>query len=1037
MKKTLLTMAAVAMMCAMVISGCNNPETQPGVNNAITNPIPTPISLRGSVGGLVVDVRNNPVEGAVVVLLYPGAPAEGVETDASGQYLFQNVPVAGELFWDPSSPQDAQYGNGSPYLITIQASGYATTYTAVLLDYATLAGQGQLTYADLLQGVHNLQSTAITARMPTQSAIVQGRMKNKETGALMGGVLCTLSLPYDFVPNAERIWANGMGTSVHAFANNSTTSGDDGVCSWLSVPEATDADPIDYTLTRSMAGFVPEGCASSGCDEVAVGYGGGHIYTLDSSGSDYDPMTPFCMIPHQGPVDDENPFVVATNIPVGGEIAYANRGENLSVTFNEPMDAVSGRASIEAVNFKNPGPIPLVQSWDAAAQVLTMDPVDELPEGMDLEVSLRNFRDVAQLVYNGRNPKNLDDILTTNSGACTGLLAAGVCVTVTTSGNPNLMQATNLVQVLNPASTAVGPFGGAANNILNGQANNDNVLDPFGTLGLVGTTDTIFLSWTAATPLPPATTGLARQYEVYAELQTGGIIAGLPVLVAETPKSSNPPTATRVSLGTIQAAQVAAGVPITVNDVNVTGLTNYFDEGFALQMAAIAVNSNDVRGPYSNVISADDNVPPTVADLGCGWDSTSVPAVDTCGLAPVNGTAQTNLPIYLLESGWGPTFDVDLQTLAERTGGAGSVTYSAADWTWFSNQGTTITVGMSEDLDRTQNPLPALSLTTSSAASITGATIPGLTDSRREIAIALSGAVLLSPGDTISFANVLAQILDEAGNAANATDATLVFGDAVVPLFTTARAEAAAGNLQRLVASFSEPMSTATGTGDVEDPANYTFTGVLGTDTATYAALTRTVTIVSDNDFQYDGLILGYNSGDPATTIASTNRLTATVEDLNGNVCGQGLVEFLVVDNIQPRILAGFDNTGVPINGGASLWEVGDIHAANDPIGVEFTISEPIVRDVDGDGVWDSADQIASGVSAVVAPALTYFSVANANMTIQSASRVAFLILTNAATVANNDSLRVIGADNAGNNMNTAHDRVVLTGGAGGGYDID
>ncbi len=1051
MKKTLFTMAAVAMMCAMVISGCNSPETQP--SNSITNPSNPSLTLKGSVQGVVVDVRNNPIEGAVVRLNYPGEPSEGRTTNAAGQYGFKNVPVAGELVM--AAGADAQWGNGSPYLITVQATGYSTTYTAVLLDYASLAAQGAIVaIGGELQAVGNLQSTAITARMPTTTAIVQGRMKNNETAELLDGVLCTLSLPANFVPNAELIWANGQGASVHAFSNNSTLSVL-GMCEWLLVPEATDTAPITYELTRSLAGFVAGGNCPQGaaCNDVMVGYGGGHIYALDAGAADYDPMTPYDMVPHQGVVDEDAPFATATNIPVGGEIAFTNLLTNLTVTFNEVMDSITGIASIEAVSFKNPGPLPLNQSWDATVTTVTMDPVDALPEGMNLEVSLANFSDPWQNLYAGVNPAGGADILTVNSGACTGALQAGVCVTLATSGDPTLTQAQNLAQLDNGPDAAVGPFGGSANNIP--QANNQNVLDPNGTLGIcagaacggvINETDTIFVSWDAATP---ATT-ITRQYELYAELATGGIIAGLPVLVGQTPKSNVPATTMNVNLTTINTALAAVVPPIpTIAQLNLGGLL-FIDEGFSLQAAVIALNSNAMRGPYSNAIAVQDNIDPTVADLGCGWDSESVPAVDTCGLAPVNGTAETNLPIYLLTSGWGTTVDVNLQTLGEWTGGAGSSTYDAADYTAWSATGTTITVGMSEDLDTAQDPTPALSLTTASSAAITAASIPGTTNSRRNIAIGLSGAMLLSPGDTIAFANATAAILDETLNAAIAANATLVFGDAVVPLFVTAVASGTSGEMQQLLATYSEPMASS-GAGDAEDLTLYTFVGVsVANDTAVLSGGDQTVTITTGaaNPWGYANIYEGYDSGVPATTIAATNVLITNAEDLQGNITGRtapggpGVLIFQIQDSINPRITLGVDIAGVAINGGASAWEVGDVCAvpAGCPIGVQVVCSEPVVRDVDGDGVWDAADQSASGASAVMGSTIpgTYFAVGNANQVIVGATVLAYSITqVNGSTVANDDFIRVIAEDNSGNSMNSGEDTITLTGGAGGGYTID
>ncbi len=174
MKKALFTMALVAIMCTMVISGCNSPETT-AVDPALTGGgngccDPAPLTLNGGIMGLVVSVRNEPIAGAAVTLLYPGGNS-WTTTDASGQYLFQDVPVAGLLNHDDQQTWD--FGSGVPYSITVappedDLMGYVTVFTAALLDFATLYDMNLLSSGDGVEAprvIGDLQVSAIPATL--------------------------------------------------------------------------------------------------------------------------------------------------------------------------------------------------------------------------------------------------------------------------------------------------------------------------------------------------------------------------------------------------------------------------------------------------------------------------------------------------------------------------------------------------------------------------------------------------------------------------------------------------------------------------------------------------------------------------------------------------------------------------------------------------------------------------------------------------------------------------------------------------------
>ena len=102
-------------------------------------------------------------------------------------------------------------------------------------------------------------------------------------------------------------------------------------------------------------------------------------------------------------------------------------------------------------------------------------------------------------------------------------------------------------------------------------------------------------------------------YRVYAEYGTGGFIGGIPVLVDEIVGDVFNPPETGWT-GTL--TEVNDAIAAYSGDLPTLPETAYFDDGFALNMAATAVNGEDREGPYSNVALVMDNVPPTALWTG-------------------------------------------------------------------------------------------------------------------------------------------------------------------------------------------------------------------------------------------------------------------------------------------------------------------------------------------------------------------------------------------------------------------------------------
>jgi len=217
MKKTvswngLIAMAAILAMSVWVF-GCTDTQT-----NNVPSASGDVQKLKGSIAGVVVDINNNPVEGAKVNLRYPGG--DGTQTSAAdGSYLFTGVPVSGQLGCQEGCDEN-------PYLITVKSpvikvdgekvTPYVTAYTAALLSFTSLQAIGAYENAGGTDGwvaVGDLQVQAIPAVMRRPNATVSGYVVNTTTGQPEAGALATLN-PFRFAgpPDPSTIWNSGRST---------------------------------------------------------------------------------------------------------------------------------------------------------------------------------------------------------------------------------------------------------------------------------------------------------------------------------------------------------------------------------------------------------------------------------------------------------------------------------------------------------------------------------------------------------------------------------------------------------------------------------------------------------------------------------------------------------------------------------------------------------------------------------------------------------------------------------------------------------
>lgn len=976
----LFAMVAIVAMGGFIF-GCNDEETKYVSDSS--NPA---LTLKGSIAGQVVDVNNQPVADATVSCTYPGGSAT-VTTDSAGQYLLRNVPVAGQLNVTDS---------GSPYLIVVQKEGFETTFTAALLNYAALESTDQIqVIGGELQAVGDLQVSAVTAVMRRPNAVLKGSVVRFDNAAPIEGALVTITR--DAAPDAYSIWFSS--TSEWSITNNVDVTDSAGLFELTAVPEGTDASPVSYTLTISAEGF-----STYSGPTVSVGYGD-HEYQAGN----------FSMTPVTPPSDTVSPFVVATNIPPV-RISLANLGGPFTLTFNEAMRTDIPQVIVALVGG---APIPTTLSWSEDATTVTVALERPLPEGATISIELKYFRDLSNNAYAGTDPAGNPDAFKS-----LGTSLAATKVALTTQGDPTLMQASNLVQVA-AAADENQPIGGKSGNA--GQANNLNLFDNGNNagVGILGDADSeanvVSLSWDAAVPMD-GTSGVVRYYKVYAELATGGFASGFPVFVKQTAQrlDGNPPTTIDVTLTEVDTAIAtynASNPPADpdlprVGDENGTATTFFFDDGFTVNMAVTAVNSDGLEGDYTNVVSVGDNVPPTVADRGLGFDA----------------TVPTNWAIY----------PVSVTSLAITALGAD---YNADDYAAFAALPGDLTIFMSEDLQAGQTVTGELVNLGGGGETLGTCQVSQaeVTPGTPKITCTLNGIALVQQNDHI----ILAGVLDEAGNASEAGDSVAHLYDSIPPFIVSGVVQDNDTDPDSIVLTMSEPVTTTS----AQLIANYAASFSLAGATAELGDDQVTVTITAATDGAFGDVRPGFDG--EGLDIAANNLInikggtpgTTGVRDLQGN--RQPLLDFLpvgspdgvddvpfdfqLVDEIAPRITnaattAGAINTAAAVDDDGIL-AVGD---ATDAYALILVFSEPVVWDVNEDGIRNADDMDALGIALTATPTARFTT--PTNLAAPTPNILVFGLSVATGPVGSLDSLTVTASDLAGNAVNTAFDTIVLRG---------
>jgi len=1035
MKKTvswngLIAMAAILAMSVWVF-GCTDTQT-----TSVANP-PESKALKGSIVGHVVDINNNPIEGAKATLRYPGGTSTQ-KTGGDGGYLFTGVPVSGQLGCDSDCDEN-------PYLIVVKSpvikvdrekvTPYVTAYTAALLSFTTLRASGDYVLDGVTgdwQAVGDLQVEAIPAVMRRPNATVKGYVIDTTTGLPAPGALATLN-PFHHAgpPDVSTIWNSERSTM--AIGDPTAVSDTDGLFTFINVPEGSDTWPVRYTVTITSTNL--QVCNFCGYPVAVVGTGN-HEYWVDADcgmfvdDNSWNQADAVALCPALPPSDRIDPFVIATNLPPSSVIPAALAGASFCWQFNEPMNLVMGDVTI---NQTNAGPIQLnelLTGWNleidsgcpagtAANPVYTATPAAPLPEGRSFVFALNNMEDLAGNEYQGYNPAGNTDAFDPDD---TG--APVVAKNLRTGGDPTLMCVTGLGQ---DAATlnAEQPIGGLAGNVP--QANNLNLL--FCRDGMDGLTEIgdqneeanwISLSWSAATPCVAEETGVVSGYNVYADNTGLGFVAGIPVEVGSTGTAFGaPPTSWMGYLEGLPSIgsfgymghivhsyldqTVNTGIYVYNNnnasgdpDVPFVDPPNVFDDGFMLPMAVTAVNNDMREGPYSNVAQIMDVVPPTTADQGLGFDDEPpVPTLwpylwvgaDEVGLYPVDSIPGLGDP----EVGDGNTYDSDR--------------YS----TWLAvPRG--LGIGMNEDLLSPQTVGYVLQTNGGGGESIASASVtqPEIGPDECDlptITAVMNNLALVQTGDNIGIT-----AMDEAGNTSDSIGtggSRVILVDGVVPLITTGTVvnatAPAVGEVMTLV--FDEPLC-------VDDPLADppVVCGNSADNTSSY--------VLNDGPLPGDATAVLEEDGVTVTITAPTGfgvtdaiyNVLALVEDTAGNSqsYSPGALWFAVDDQIAPVMTSCYHVAAPDINIGAATPSDGVLS-----VGDDFT--------TDGTDVFDITCDISESLDTGVAVSFSGTAACTRTGTLTlTPTDVNFELTCTAGVIAGGDSVVVLGFDLAGNPLSPA-----------------
>lgn len=285
------------------------------------------VAPKGTVSGHVQDTNGNPVAGATVNLA-----GQTKTTDASGQYVFTNVPVTNV------AGTDAGGTGGSNLVIVITppaTSGYLGS-TVTVNPLAAIEGQNDGNNGQTTTGTHLVSGFSVqagTAVLPKMGSSVSGVLRDNQTNLPVANTVVTLDLTAVQTANASGGPAgndSAIGSTIRAPLMQVTT-GADGSFSFPSVPS-------DSVMRISAVGYTINSVQTPG-------NGGGGADRFGTNDEDRQQVVGDVMATKTISADTAAPVVrnvTGSVLVAGGPHNLSHDGSTITLQFSEPVTYTQG-----------------------------------------------------------------------------------------------------------------------------------------------------------------------------------------------------------------------------------------------------------------------------------------------------------------------------------------------------------------------------------------------------------------------------------------------------------------------------------------------------------------------------------------------------------------------------------------------------------------------------------------------------------------------------------------------------------------------
>lgn len=284
------------------------------------------VSPKATVSGHVQDTNGHPVAGATVNLA-----GQTKTTDASGQYVFTNVPVTGVAGTDAGSVSNLVI------VITPPATSGYLGATVTVNPQANIEGQNDGNNGQTTTGTHLISGFSVqagTAVLPKQASSVKGVLRDNQTNLPVANTVVTLDL-----------------TAVQTALGTGTVNNTAGVTGTIRAPlmqVTTGADgsftfnnvPSDSVMRISAVGYVVNSVQTPGA-------GGGAPDLFGTNDEDRQQVVGDVMATKTISADTAAPVVrnvTGSVLVAGGPHNLSHNGSTITLQFSEPVTYTQGTA---------------------------------------------------------------------------------------------------------------------------------------------------------------------------------------------------------------------------------------------------------------------------------------------------------------------------------------------------------------------------------------------------------------------------------------------------------------------------------------------------------------------------------------------------------------------------------------------------------------------------------------------------------------------------------------------------------------------